>query len=114
MATSVQTNGVVTQAERQLGRPWAVVSLSLVFELPDGRKTEPTYIAGSAFVDLFLRRFGASKAEDLVGTAMHIEVREGDPRPVVVEVMRRATVVPEAYRAAFEGEDASSGDEAEA
>ncbi|GEM_PF-4539518 len=111
MATSVQTNGVVTQAERQLGRPWAVVSLALVFELPDGRKTEPTYIAGSAYVDLFLQRFGAAKAEDLVGTAMHIEVREGDPRPVVVEVMRRATVVPDAFREAFgEGEEPAAGE----
>ena len=74
----METNGVVLQAERLLGRPWAVVSLSLVFELPDGRHTAPTYISGSGAVTQFLLRFGAQAPDDLLGTVMSVDVADSD------------------------------------
>ena len=103
--SAVETNGVVLEAQRLLGRPWAVVSLSLVFELPDGRRTAPTYISGSAVVDEFLKRFGAASPDDLVGTAMTIEVAAtGDAHPAVSHVATRTQDMPQVFRQAFEGE----------
>jgi hypothetical protein len=100
----VEINGVVLEAQRLLGRPWAVVSLSLVFELPDGRRTAPAYISGSAVVDEFLKRFGAASPDDLVGTAMTIEVSTGDAHPAVSHVASRTQDLPQVFRRAFEGE----------
>ncbi len=93
---------MVLTAERLLGRPWAVVSLSLVFELPDGRRTQPAYVSGSGAVQAFLRLFGAAAPGDLVGTAMTIEV-EGprEDRPAVGQIGYRQTTVPDSIRLAF-------------
>lgn len=99
----METNGVVVQAQRLLGRPWAVVSLALVFELPDGRRTAPTYIAGSGAVTQFLQRFGAAAPDELVGTVMAVEVAEtDDTEPAVRQVYPRKSAVPDSVRRAFE------------
>ena len=98
----METNGVVLQAERLLGRPWAVVSLSLVFELPDGRHTAPTYISGSGAVTQFLQRFGAATPDELVGTVMSVDVADtGDHEPPVRQVHPRQSGVPDSVRKAF-------------
>lgn len=100
-----ETNGVVLEAQRQFGRPWAVVSLSLVFELPDGRSTSPYHVSGSAAIEHFLRRFDAKTADDLVGMAMtlHLNATTAE-NPGVLHVDTRREQVPESIRRAF-GDD---------
>lgn len=105
----METNGVVVRAERLVGRPWAVVSLGLVFELPDGRLTAPYHVSGTSLIDQFLRRFGARTPEDLVGVAMSLQVAvTGAEHPAVVRVGLRSTHVPESIRRAFNGDDLPS------
>lgn len=98
---------MVLQAERLLGRPWAVVSLSLVFELPDGRSTAPYHVAGSAAVEHFLQRFNATAAEQLVGMTMTLQLNAaGAENPGVLGVNTRRAPVPDSIRRAFAGEEA--------
>jgi len=104
---AIEANGVVVQAQRQLGRPWAVVSLSLVFELPDGRETAPYHVAGSGAIDHFLHRFDVARADDLVGMTMTLQLNAAAAEnPGVLQVSTHREPVPESIRRAFADSDA--------
>jgi hypothetical protein len=75
--------------------------LTLVFELSDGRTTQPTYIPGQWQIADFLEMVDVASIENLVGIELRVVLLDSEAQvPMVTEVL--ASTVPDPFRKAFE------------
>ena len=81
-------------------------ALALVFQIPDGRTTEATYLHGSSRIQSFFALLGATSTQGLISSSLRIVLLNAEAkRPGVKEVLDYRFVVPDAFREAFENEN---------
>jgi len=98
------SGAVILRAERLLIGTWGDDAvLALVFELPDGRRTAPTYLPGQWQVRDFLGMIDVGSIEDLVGTKLRVVLTEAmAASPGVSQIL--PSELPETFRQAFQDE----------
>ena len=97
------SDAVILWADRLFSGTWGDDAvLALVFELPDGRSTAPTYLPGQWQLRDFLGMIDVGSIEDLVGTNLRVVLTEAmAASPGVSRILPSA--VPHSFRQAFPG-----------
>jgi hypothetical protein len=95
------SDAIILRAERLFIGAWGDDAvLALVFELPDGRSTTPTYLPGRWQVHDFLEMIDVPAIEDLAGTRLRVVLTEAmAATPGVSQIL--PSELPETFRQAF-------------
>ena len=103
----VESDGTIVKANVLHSGKWGDgPALALVFQMPDGRTTEPIYIPGTSQVEQFFALLGARTIQELVGVSLRIVLLDDTAqKPEVKEVLSHRYMVPDVFRRAFEDED---------
>jgi hypothetical protein len=106
-AVEAEFDGTIVEADVLYSGGWGDgPALALVFQIPDGRITEATYLHGASTIESFFARLGATSTQELIGVSLRIVLLDAEAkRPGVKEVLDYRFVVPDAFREAFKNEN---------